>query len=100
MKTFIRLVLSEEGLPSSKRVAFFILLFVFLFVDIVNLFTAKKLDVVLQDQLFYAMQGAMLTIFGSNILNKVSELKKVQSSNNAKVGEPSPTPAVIDPTKP
>ncbi len=92
MRTFIRLVLSEEGLPSSKRVGFFIFLFSFLTVVFVNLFTGKQLAAVVLEDLFYGLQVSMLTVFGANILNKLTDVKKVQSANNALVGAPSPQP--------
>jgi hypothetical protein len=92
MKNFARLVLSEDGQPSSKRVILFILLFAFLFILIFNLFTGRKPDSTLQDQLYYMLVTALGVVFGSNVLNIIKDIKVTQSENNAKVNSPSPTP--------
>lgn len=90
MKTFVKLVLSENGMPSSKRVILFILLLAFLAELFINLFTAKAPISELREELFYALTGALATVFGSNILSTWKDIKSVQSDNNAKVGAPSP----------
>lgn len=86
------MALSESGIPSSKRIAFFLLLLVFLFLVVLNTFTGKKPDVTLQDQLYYMLTTLAGLVFGSNVLNKIADVKKTQSENNTKVGSPSPTP--------
>lgn len=92
MKQFIRLMLSEEGLPSSKRVLLFVFSIAFLVEIFVDIFIGKHPIDELRQELFWALSGALGTVFGSNILNKVAEIKKTQSDNNSKVGAPSPTP--------
>lgn len=92
MIKFIRDVLSENGSPSSKRVAFFILLFAFLLELAVNLIWNKLLSDTLRDQLYYAMLSCLAVIFGVNITQMVKDIKVTQSQNNAASGLPSPTP--------
>jgi len=91
-------MLSEEGTPSSKRMVMFLLLAVFVICVFVNLFTGKKPDQVFLDQNFYLLTTAMGLVFGANVLNKIAEVKKVQSENNKAVGSPSPAPdnVVVD----
>jgi|GEM_PF-2038375 len=101
MKKFLNAVLSEEGQPSSKRVAFFILLLAFLFEVFIDVFAGKLPIQPLMDELFYAFQAALLTVFGSNILNAWKDVKTTQSNNNAQVGASSPTqPPPTPPTPP
>lgn len=95
MIQFIRDAMSENGTPSIKRVTLVILLFAFLTECVYNGITGKSLSSVLTDQLYYAMISCLGVIFGINILQGVKDIKITQSTNNAKVGSPSPTP---DPT--
>ena len=96
MKKFLgfwRLAMSENGLPSSKRVTMFLLLFAYLFILFTNLFTGKKVDDTLQNQLYYMLNACLIAVMGSNVISAVSAIKMKQSDNNANVGQPSPTPA-------
>lgn len=93
MKKFIYLVLSENGMPSSKRTITFLLLLAFLAVVFINVFTTKQPIAELREELFYAFSGSLATIFGSNALDAWKDVKKTQSANNATVGAPSPTPS-------
>ena len=90
MKNFIMDVLSEKGIPSTKRVAFFLLLLVFVVIIFVNIVWGKVLDAVLGSQLYYMLNALLIAIIGSNILDTVKEVKTVQSNNNATVGAASP----------
>ena len=92
MIKFIKDALSESGTPSSKRIAFFVLLFAFLAQCAVCLIWKRLLDPTLRDQLYYAMLTALGTIFGVNILEKYKDIKVTQSNNNKEVGAPSPIP--------
>lgn len=92
MLKFIKDALSESGTASSKRIAFFILLFAFLVECGVNLAWNKLLSDTLRDQLYYAMLTALGTIFGANVMEQVKNIKVTQSQNNASIGSPSPTP--------
>jgi hypothetical protein len=56
--SFFRLVLSEDGTPSAKRVAFFIAL-TWLFIATVNLFTGKSVAQVILDDLFFIIQSLL-----------------------------------------
>jgi Na+/glutamate symporter len=101
MKNFIKDVLSEKGIPSTKRVAFFLLLLVFVAVIFVNLVWGKMLNEVLGSQLYYMLNALLIAIIGSNILDTVKEVKTVQSNNNATVGaaspnQPPPPPADVN----
>src|ERR1043165_3444262 len=98
MRQFIKEILSENGSGSTKRAAFWVLLFAFLAQCAVNLFWAKELSPTLRDQLYYAMLGALSVIFGVNIAQIVKDIKTTQSNNNASVGAPSPPPAPADTT--
>jgi hypothetical protein len=103
--SFFRLVLSEDGTPSAKRVAFFIALTWFLFIATVNLFTGKSVAQVILDDLFFIIQSLLVSIIGVSVANLIADVKKTQSSNNAKVGAPSPTPPTVvtpesEPVKP
>lgn len=89
--TFLRLTLSEDGNPSAKRVALFILLFLFIFEALYNLFTGKVPDQTLQSQLYYLLTTAYGLVFGSNIVSAIKDIKVIQSNNNTKVNAPSPT---------
>ena len=93
MINFFKGVLSENGTPSSKRVAFFILLFAFLVECAVNLIWNRLLSDTLRDQLYYALLTALGAIFVVNIGDKIKEIKITQSNNNAAVGAASPPPA-------
>lgn len=97
--TFARLTISEDGIPSAKRVALFILLFLFIFVVIFNLFTGKRPDETLQSQLYYLLTTVFGLVFGSNIVTAIQKIKTTQSENNAKVNAPSPNqpPVIIPP---
>lgn len=64
---FIKLVLSENGEPSSKRVIAFILVALFCFEFFFGLFTGKEPSPTLRDQLFYSFLYVVTMIFGSNI---------------------------------
>lgn len=100
MKKFIYLVLSEKGIPSSKRVAFFFLLFIFVLVIVVNIIWGKVLDATLGSQLYYMLNALLIAIIGSNVLDTVKEIKTTQSNNNATVGAPSPTQQPAAPASP
>lgn len=89
---FWRDVVSEEGRASSKRIAFFVLLTVWIAAFIVNLITGKSPSQVFMDQAFYMLTLLLASIIGSNVLNTVKDVKFKQSDNNAKVGAPSPPP--------
>ena len=81
MKEFIKGVLSEQGLPSSKRAMLFILLLTFVFIILYNLFSGHKPDQTLQDQLYYMLTTNIALIFGSNIANVVKDIKTGQSAS-------------------
>lgn len=98
MRKFLKDALSESGTASSKRIAFFILLFAFLMECAVNLIWVRLLSDTLRDQLYYAMLTALGAIFGGNILQNIKDIKVTQSNNNKAVGEP--TPPAPDPQKP
>ena len=93
MKDFIKSVLSESGIPSSKRVAFFGLLLVFIMTIIVNLLWGKTLEATLGTQLYYMLNALLISIITANVIGAVKDIKIIQSNNNATVGAPSPTPA-------
>lgn len=93
--TFTRLTISEDGIPSAKKVSLFILLFLFIFVVLFNLFTGKRPDETLQSQLYYLLTTVFGLVFGSNIVTAIQKIKTTQSENNAKVNAPSPTPQNI-----
>jgi hypothetical protein len=67
---FFREVLSENGSPSSKRVAFFLVLCSFIIYIFINLFTGRKLDADLQNKLFDILLIGWAIIFGVNIADK------------------------------
>jgi hypothetical protein len=75
MKNFIKSVLSENGEPSSKRWAFFTLLYLFCGVCILNFFTGKMLSPVLQDQLYYMLVACLVAIFGINVAQTIKSDK-------------------------
>lgn len=91
MKDFIKRVLSEKDIPSTKRVAFFGLLLVFVAAIFVNLIWGKVLEATLGSQLYYLLNALLIAIVGSNVLDTVKEVKTTQSNNNVQVGAPSPT---------
>lgn len=95
--TFFRLALSEDGIPSSKRVVLFILLLTFIFIVLYNIFTGKKPDDTLQSQLYYMLTTVVGLVFGSNIVNAIKDVKIKQSNNNVVVGAPSPVQPPITP---
>ncbi len=65
---FVRLVFTDsDGNPSSKRVVMFMLLSLFISVAITNLVTGKKLDAIIQDQLFYLLCWIFSVVFGEKI---------------------------------
>lgn len=80
MKKFIYLVLSENGMPSSKRVITFVLLAAFLTVVFVNIFAAKQPIAELREELFYAFSGALATVFGSNAIDAWKQVKTTQAN--------------------
>ena len=88
MLHFIKGVLSEQGQPSSKRVAFFVLLFLFVGVCVYNIITGKMLTPTLQDQLYYMLTASLLAILGSNVITAV---KDVKTSGTQQFPEPSTT---------
>ncbi len=75
MKAFVKDVLSERGRGSSKRVAFFIVLFVFLGLVLVSTFTGKQPAPELREELFYIMSGLLASVVGSNAINAWKEVK-------------------------
>jgi len=83
MIKFIKETLSENGSPSSKRVAFFILLLAFLAQFPVSFIWGKIADPTLRDQLYYAMLMALCTIFGVNMYEKYRDIKMSQNNNSA-----------------
>lgn len=95
MSNFIFQVFSENGNPSSKRVICFILLFLYSFVLLYNLFTGKKPDDTIEVQLYYMLVTNLGIILGSNIVDAVKTVKTTQAESNVKVGAPSPTPAPV-----
>lgn len=93
MKKFIVSALSEpDGTGSVKRVVFLILIILFCGIFIYSLITKTDPFVTLLNDLhtFILYLGGL--IFGGNIVNAVTDIKKTQSNNNANVGSPSPTP--------
>jgi hypothetical protein len=79
-------------MPSTKRVAFFFALFTLIFIAIVNLFTGKTIAQVILEDIFFVVQSLLLSIVGVSVASKITDVKKVQSANNALVGAPSPQP--------
>jgi len=88
MKAFIKEVLSENGSASSKRVAFFILLFAFLAQLAVDLVWGKLLSDTLRDQLYYAMLTTLGAVVGVTVFNGFKDMKIAQSSNNGGAANP------------
>lgn len=97
MIQFIKQALSEDNQASSRRIAFYILLFAFLGECFVNIGWRLSMADTLRDQLYYAMLTALGTIFGGNAINAYVEWKKKQAESNAAAG--SSTPPVADATK-
>ena len=96
MMKFILSVLSENGSPSSKRFITFLLLIVFIFAYLFNLFTGKSPSETFSSQLYLMLTTGIGVIFGSNILDTIKDIKIAQSNNNAKVGAPSPVQPAAD----
>lgn len=70
MKTFIKGVLSEpDGTPSSKRVVMFMLTVLFIAISIINIWSGKKLDEMLGNQLFYLLCYVFAIVFGEKVVN-------------------------------
>jgi hypothetical protein len=92
MKNFIRLMLSESGEPSSKRFAFFVVLFLFVFVVVYNMITGKSPSPSLSEQVFEAFLVLSGLVSVSGITNMMGNVKIKQAEANASVGAPSPTP--------
>lgn len=97
MIQFLKQALSEDGTPSSRRIAFYILLFAFLGECLANIAWKLAMQDTLRDQLYYAMLTALGTVFGGNAINAYIDWKKKQADSNATVG--SSTPPVPDATK-
>lgn len=95
--SFLKEALCENGAPSSKRLFLFITLTLFIFIDLVNLFTGKKPADVYDQNLFYMVQVGIGVVFGSNILDTIAKIQITKSNNNAKVGAPSIPQPVADP---
>lgn len=90
MKAFIKDVLSENGSASSKRVAFFILLFAFLAECAVDVIWGRLLSDTLRDQLYYAMLTTLGAVVGVTVVNALKDMK-ISQVNNAPT-PPSPNP--------
>lgn len=90
MKAFIKEVLSENGSASSKRVAFFILLFAFLAQLAVDLVWGKLLSDTLRDQLYYAMLTTLGAVVGVTVFNGFKDMKMAQSGNTTPPNPPQP----------
>jgi len=100
MKNFIYLVLSESGMPSSKRVCFFITLFLFVFEVIYNMISGKSPSTEISNQLFELLLVLSGLVSISGITNTIGNVKIKQAESNASVGAPSPTPDVTTVVKP
>ena len=92
MKNFIKLMLSENGMPSSKRVAFFVILILFVYEVGYNMVTGKAPSNSLSEQVFEALLVMSGLVSISGITNMVGNVKIKQAESNASVGAPSPTP--------
>jgi hypothetical protein len=77
MKAFLKGILSENGIPSSKRVICFLLLFTFLFEVLYNMLAKghPAPTETLQSQLYYTLVTNLGLIFGSNIVNSIKDAK-------------------------
>jgi len=82
MKQFLKDVLSENGQPSSKRWAFFTILYVFVGICIYNIITGKTLSPTLQDQLYYMLLALLGSVVGSNVLDTVKNIKTGTGPSN------------------
>lgn len=75
MKAFIKEVVSEGGTGSTKRVVLFVLLFAFLSVIYVDLFTKLTLSAGLEDKLYNAFNLTLMAVVGGNIITAIQKIK-------------------------
>jgi len=64
---FSSLFADKDGSISSKRMVFFSLVFTFLFVIYVNLFTGKNIDPSLFSSLVALIWATLASVFGENV---------------------------------
>lgn len=101
MKQFIKDALSERGEPSMKRLV--LLWFVALFTAELTVNAVGKqrvLDPTLQTQLFEAMAGAFMAVFGVGLYNSYKDIKFKQADSNKAVGAPTSPPDTVVNEKP
>lgn len=68
MKEFIKSLFSDkDGSISSKRLILFALVFTFLFIVFVNLFSGKIIDATLLSSLVTLIWATLTSVFGENI---------------------------------
>lgn len=75
MKAFIKEVVSEDGRGSTKRVVLFVLLFAFLSVVYVDLFTKLSLSAGLEEKLYNAFNFSLAAVVGGNVITAIQKIK-------------------------
>lgn len=93
--------MSENGQPSMKRLVLAWLVMLFSSELVVNAVGKQRvLDAVLQNQLFEAMSGAFLAVFGTGLYGIYKDIKGKQADANKAVGASTPPPDTIVADKP